>query len=127
MLSWTDVSKTFGRVRGRVPFADLRLDLRAAEYFAIMGHSGVGKSTLLNLMAGLDTADSCSVEMDGSVLAGMDDDALTRLPREKLGFVLRAFHVLPYLDVASNVEIPLPLLDVPHAEEKTVSRASSMQ
>ena len=88
------------------------LDLAPGEYVAIMGESGMGKSTLLNLVAGLDAADAGSVTLDGVALAGLDDDALTRLRREKLGFVFQAFHVLPYLSVAENVALPLHLLRV---------------
>lgn len=81
-----------------------------------MGESGVGKSTLLNLVAGLDAPDSGTVSVDGVDLAGLDDDALTVLRREKLGFVFQAFHVLPYLSVARNVALPLELLDVGSGE-----------
>ena len=88
------------------------LDLAPGEYVAIMGESGMGKSTLLNLVAGLDAADAGSVTLDGVAFAGLDDDALTRLRREKLGFVFQAFHVLPYLSVAENVALPLHLLRV---------------
>lgn len=88
----------------------LELELRAGEYVAIMGESGAGKSTLLNLIAGLDRADSGQVLLQGSNLALLDDDAITRLRRERIGFVFQAFHVLPYLTVLQNVTLPLELL-----------------
>jgi putative ABC transport system ATP-binding protein len=72
-----------------------------------MGESGVGKSTLLNLVAGLERPDSGSVALDGTTLTALDDDALTRLRRARMGFVFQAFHVLPYLTVAQNVALPL--------------------
>jgi putative ABC transport system ATP-binding protein len=80
---------------------------------AIMGESGVGKSTLLNLVAGLDRPDEGRIVLDGVDLAALDDDAMTRLRRERFGFVFQAFHLLPYLTVAQNVGLPLALLQRP--------------
>jgi putative ABC transport system ATP-binding protein len=77
-----------------------------------MGESGIGKSSLLNLIAGLDRPDSGSITLDGVLLSSMDDDALTVLRRERMGFVFQAFHVLPYLTVAQNVALPLALIGV---------------
>jgi putative ABC transport system ATP-binding protein len=75
-----------------------------------MGESGVGKSTLLNVIAGLEIPDTGSVSFNGVNLAGLADDQMTRFRREQIGFVFQAFHVLPYLSVAQNVELPLSLL-----------------
>jgi putative ABC transport system ATP-binding protein len=93
-------------------FEGLNFELRAGEYLAIMGESGVGKSTLLNLLAGLDQADSGRVLLDGVDLAALDDDAATLQRRRNVGFVFQAFHVLPYLSVLQNVALPLHLLQV---------------
>jgi len=90
----------------------LQLQLPAGEYLAIMGESGSGKSTLLNLIAGLDRPDSGRVVFEGSDLARLDDDAVTRWRRASIGFVFQAFHVLPYLTVLQNVALPLDLLGV---------------
>ncbi len=95
--------------RGREIFSGLGLTLARGEYVAIMGESGVGKSTLLNLIAGLDAPDAGSIMLDGQELVGLDDDALTRLRRARMGFVFQAFHVLPYLSVLGNVALPLML------------------
>ncbi|HUX72617.1 MAG TPA: ABC transporter ATP-binding protein [Steroidobacteraceae bacterium] len=96
------------------------IDLEVAEgdYLAIMGESGVGKSTLLNLLAGLDRADSGRVLLDGIDLSTLDDDATTLLRRRAVGFVFQAFHVLPYLTVRQNVALPLELLGVPAAAQR---------
>ena len=74
-----------------------------------MGESGVGKSTLLNLIAGLDAPDGGAVVVDGQAMAALDDDAATRLRRTRMGFIFQAFHVLPHLTLAQNVALPLLL------------------
>ncbi|MBK1724916.1 ABC transporter ATP-binding protein [Thiocystis violacea] len=86
---------------------DISLRLEPGEYVAITGESGVGKSTLLNLIAGLDRPDGGRLLLDGADYAGLDEDALTRLRRDKLGFVFQAFHILPHLNLRQNVALPL--------------------
>ena len=87
----------------------LQFELGAGEYVAVIGESGVGKSTLLNLVAGLDVPDEGTVEVCGIPLAGLGDDAATLLRRRRIGFVFQAFHVLPQLTVLQNVALPLTL------------------
>ena len=101
-----------GKRYGDVPvFSNVSLDVAAGEFVAIVGESGVGKSTLLNCMAGLDNWDSGTVTLDGVDLGALSDDQRALLRREKVGFVFQAFHVLPHLDVAQNVALPLLLLN----------------
>ena len=96
-------------------FSDVSLSVAPGEFVAIMGESGVGKSTLLNCMAGLDTWDSGSVHVGGVDLGKLGDDQRAALRRTQIGFVFQAFHVLPHLDVAQNVALPLLLLGTPNA------------
>jgi len=105
-------------------FEGLNLRLAPGEYLAIMGESGVGKSTLLNLLAGLDRPDEGRVLLDGVELSALDDDAATLLRRRAIGFVFQAFHVLPYLTVEQNVALPLELLGVGESERR--QRAGAM-
>jgi putative ABC transport system ATP-binding protein len=112
-LECRGLSKQYGK--GRIVLARLDFTLGPGEFVAIMGDSGVGKSTLLNLIAGLDSADSGDVFIDGSPVAQLDDNAATRLRRQKLGFVFQAFHVLPHLTLAQNVALPLLLNELPTA------------
>jgi putative ABC transport system ATP-binding protein len=91
-------------------FSGLDLDVGAGELVAITGESGVGKSTLLNILAGLDDADAGSVAVDGVVLGPLDETARTRVRRGRIGFVFQAFHILPYLTLRQNVALPLALV-----------------
>ena len=93
-------------------FANVDLDVAAGEWVAIVGESGSGKSTLLNIVAGLDRPDAGEVLVEGRRLEYSDDDALALWRRAHVGFVFQAFHLLPYLDVAGNVALPLALLRV---------------
>ena len=125
-----------GKAYGDTPvFQGVNLSLRRGEFVALLGESGVGKSTLLNCIAGLDTADAGTVLLAGGrrgapaegsgaaaapeftdevqdVLA-LPEPEQARLRRERLGFVFQAFHVLPHLNVADNVALPLLLLGRP--------------
>lgn len=105
-LECRQLSKSFG---GRAVLSAINLQLNAGEYIAIMGESGVGKSTLLNVIAGLDTPDSGELCIDGVPLRELDDRQATLLRREKLGFIFQAFHLLPHLTVAQNIALPLLL------------------
>jgi putative ABC transport system ATP-binding protein len=107
MLLITKLSKRFGNTP---VFHDVDLQVAPGEFVALLGESGVGKSTLLNCIAGLDRADSGQVQIAGTDLASLDDDASALLRRAKLGFVFQAFHVLPHLTVAENISLPLRLL-----------------
>jgi putative ABC transport system ATP-binding protein len=100
-----------GKRYGDVPvFSNVSLDVAPGEFVAIVGESGVGKSTLLNCMAGLDSWDDGSVTLDGHDLGKLGSDERALLRRQRVGFVFQAFHVLPHLDVAQNVGLPLMLL-----------------
>jgi putative ABC transport system ATP-binding protein len=102
------------KLYGATPvFANVSLDVAPGEFVAIVGESGVGKSTLLNCMAGLDHWDSGSVHLRGTDLSTLDSDACALMRRSQVGFVFQAFHVLPHLDVAQNVGLPLLLLGTP--------------
>ena len=108
------VISNLGKHYGEVPvFSNVSLTVAPGEFVAIVGESGVGKSTLLNCMAGLDTWQRGTVVLDGvdlGNLGGMGEEGLSRLRREKIGFVFQAFHVLAHLSVAQNVALPLMLL-----------------
>ena len=109
---------------GRQLFAGLVLAVAPGEIVAIMGESGVGKSTLLNLVAGLDTADAGTIAIGGDDLAVLNDDGRTRLRRDRIGFVFQAFHILPHLTLAQNIALPLVLANAPAAA--ALAAASAM-
>ena len=109
MLELRNLSKSYG---GRTVLGGLWHHFKAGEFVAIMGESGVGKSTLLNLIAGLDAPDSGEVLVDGRPMAALDDNAATRLRRTRMGFIFQAFHVLPHLTLLQNIALPLLLNDV---------------
>ena len=92
-------------------FQNVHLTVQPGEFVAIVGDSGVGKSTLLNCMAGLDHWDAGRIVHGGTDLGSLDDTARALWRRANVGFVFQAFHVLPHLDVAQNVALPLMLLE----------------
>jgi len=106
VLRLVAVTKRFG---ARTVLSDVSLELAPGEYVAILGESGIGKSTLLNVVAGLEPVDSGSIFFEGHELTRLDDDTLTRLRRDRYGFIFQAFHVLPQLSVEQNVSLPLLL------------------
>ena len=91
-------------------FSQVSLDVAPGEFVAIVGESGVGKSTLLNCMAGLDSWDSGSIHQGSTDLGQLDEEARALWRRRSVGFIFQAFNVLPHLDVAQNVALPLMLL-----------------
>jgi putative ABC transport system ATP-binding protein len=106
--------RDLGKHYGETPvFAHVSLDVAPGEFVAIVGESGVGKSTLLNCMAGLDHWDHGTVMLEGVDIGALGEDQRALLRREKVGFVFQAFHVLPHLDVRQNVALPLLLLGQP--------------
>ena len=110
-LKIRNLAKRYGDT---VVFSHVSLDVAPGEFVAIVGESGVGKSTLLNCMAGLDNWDEGSVQLNGAELGALSDDDRALLRRRHVGFVFQAFHVLPHLDVAQNVALPLLLLGQPN-------------
>jgi putative ABC transport system ATP-binding protein len=113
MLVASGLAKRYGEVD---VFRNVSLAVAAGEFVAIVGESGVGKSTLLNCMAGLDSWQEGSIRVGGTDLDTLDDEGRALLRRAQLGFVFQAFHVLPHLDVAQNVALPLLLLQRPDRE-----------
>jgi len=124
VLRLSGVTKSLPGPKPRVLLRDAQLLLGDGEFVAVMGESGVGKSTLLNLIAGLDRPDAGSIELDGTQLTVLDDDAMTRFRRGSMGFVFQAFHILPHVSVGRNVALPLALNGV--AGDETTRRAMGM-
>ena len=121
MLRLSGVTKRFG---ARSVLEGVSLEVAAGEYVAVIGESGIGKSTLLNAIAGLEPIDSGAIEFEGVDITGLTDDAATLLRREKLGFVFQAFHVLPQLTVEQNVALPLLLKGIPSREQAVRATAA---
>ncbi|MGQ5489384.1 ABC transporter ATP-binding protein [Thauera sp. ZXT1-4] len=123
MLELVSLSKTLPGPPQRALFDRLSLRVEAGECVAIVGESGVGKSTLLNCVAGLEPIDGGSIRVGPSSIERLDDDAMARLRRSHYGFVFQAFHILPHLNLLQNVALPLWLLDTPAAQAEASARA----
>ena len=117
MLELHNLSKTYAT--GHPVLDRLNWTFHPGEFVAIMGDSGVGKSTLLNLIAGLDQPDPggpgerAPIVIDGMAMSALNDDAATKLRRARMGFIFQAFHVLPHLTLQQNVALPLLLNGLP--------------
>jgi putative ABC transport system ATP-binding protein len=102
--------KTYGQGETAVTaLDDVTIEFGRGRFTAIMGPSGSGKSTLMHCLAGLDPLTSGSVYLGGTELSGLSDTSLTRLRRERIGFVFQAFNLLPTLTAAENITLPLAL------------------
>src|SRR3989475_5923536 len=109
MVSLTHVSKIFDGKRKATALEDIDLHIDKGHMVSIVGPSGSGKSTLLNLIGGLDRPTSGEIRVDGENLSELSDDDLTRVRRDKIGFVFQFFNLLPTLNCLENVALPLHL------------------
>jgi putative ABC transport system ATP-binding protein len=110
IVSTSELRRVYGEGETAVhALRGVTLGFPTGQFAAIMGPSGSGKSTLMHLLAGLDRPTSGSVVVDGSELANLDDRALTRLRRDRLGFVFQAFNLVPVLTAEENIRLPLTL------------------
>jgi len=124
LIQVTQVTKQFDGKRRVTALEDVSLTVDRGEMVAIVGPSGSGKSTLLNLIGGLDRPSSGEVAIDGSLLSGLSDDSLTRVRRDKIGFVFQFFNLLPTLSCVENVSLPLHLRG--WARKKTQERSREL-
>jgi putative ABC transport system ATP-binding protein len=122
MISLRSVSKHFEGKRRVTALDDVSLDIGHGEMVSIVGPSGSGKSTLLNLVGGLDRPSSGEIRIDGRSVAGLSDDDLTRLRRDKIGFIFQFFNLLPSLTCVENVALPLHLKGLPRRKIAERSR-----
>jgi len=110
MVSANDLHRRFGEGAAAVEaVAGVTVQFSSGQFSAIMGPSGSGKSTLMHCLAGLDKPTSGSVEIDGVEITKLDDNHLTDLRREKVGFIFQAFNLLPVLTAAENIVLPLTI------------------
>jgi putative ABC transport system ATP-binding protein len=109
LIRLSGVSKRFDGKREVIALQAIDLAISKGEMVSIVGPSGSGKSTLLNLIGGLDRPSAGEISIDGAKLSGLGDDELTRIRRDKIGFIFQFFHLLPTLTCAENVALPLHL------------------
>lgn len=115
ILETSGLSKTFGNTK---VVDTVSISLRHGEAAVLLGPSGSGKSTLLGLLAGLEHPDAGSVLLDGEDMGKLDEDQLSLLRREKVGFVFQAFHLIPTLSALENVAFPLYPTAIPASERR---------
>ncbi|PWU10744.1 MAG: ABC transporter ATP-binding protein [Terriglobia bacterium] len=116
MISLRGLSKVYEGKRKVVALDNVDLEIERAELVSLVGPSGSGKSTMLNLIGGLDRPTTGEIRIDGRELSGLSDDDLTRLRREKIGFIFQFFNLLPSLTCAENVALPLHLQGLPRRQ-----------
>src|SRR5438034_2716070 len=124
MVQLENVSRSYGEGKVVCALDAVSLQIARGERVAVMGPSGSGKSTLLNLVCGLDEPTEGAIRIDGVDIARLDDDARTRLRREKIGMVFQTFNLLPTLTATENVSLPLRLQGI--ARKQAEQRANQM-
>jgi putative ABC transport system ATP-binding protein len=118
-----DVSKVYGSGDALVQALDhLSLNVQRGDYLAVMGASGSGKSTAMNILGCLDRPSSGSYRLNGTPVESLDDDQLADLRNRELGFVFQQFHLLPQLSAVENVVLPMIYAGVPHEERQQRAR-----
>src|SRR5512144_2767727 len=122
MIQLSAVSKQFDGKRKVVALEGLDLEIGKGEMVSLVGPSGSGKSTLLNLIGGLDRPTSGEIRIDGQPVATLSDDDLTRLRRDKIGFIFQFFNLLPSLTCVENVALPLHLKGMRRSETEKRAR-----
>src|SRR5213082_279436 len=116
MIDLNHVSKVFDGKRQATALDNINLAIPKGQVVSIVGPSGSGKSTLLNLIGGLDRPTAGEIRIDGQSVAALSDDDLTRLRRDKIGFIFQFFNLLPSLTCVENVALPLHLKGLPRKE-----------
>ncbi len=124
MIHLRSVTKKYEGKKEVTALENISLDIAKGEMVSLVGPSGSGKSTLLNLIGGLDHPTSGEIVIDGQRVSGLDDDSLTKVRRDKIGFIFQFFNLLPTLTCLENVAIPLHLRGWP--KNKTDERAREL-
>ncbi|MCU1385643.1 MAG: transporter ATP-binding protein [Acidobacteria bacterium] len=124
MIQLDAVTKSFDGKRPVIALDSVSLTIPRGEMVSIIGTSGSGKSTLLNLVGGLDRASSGALYLDGQLLSGLSDEELTRVRRDKIGFIFQFFNLLPTLSCLENVGLPLHLRGWPR--KKVIERSREL-
>lgn len=124
MIEVRNLSKQYEGKRTVSALRNISFNISKGEMVAVMGPSGCGKSTLLNIIGGLDRPSEGSVLIDGVDIRSLDDNALTRIRRQKIGFIFQFFNLLPTLTALENIALPLHLAGI--ARKDTASRAGEL-
>jgi putative ABC transport system ATP-binding protein len=122
MILLDHVAKHFEGRRRVTALQEIDLEIPKGELVSIVGPSGSGKSTLLNLIGGLDRPTAGTITLDGQRLDGLNDDGLTAVRRDKLGFIFQFFNLLPSLSCLENVALPLHLRGWPRKQIEARAR-----